>query len=297
MKDLTVFVLTHNRGKMLLETIKSVLNQTCHDFKFIVSDNSSNDETKNLIYNSGLRNKFEYRKREKEYTSLDHFNLCLSEVDTSFFILFHDDDIMMPDFVNKLYNSIEGTEYIAVGCNAYFLYGDKKTKRKFFNKYSSKIIKISSYDIAKMYCVNRSSMPYPSYIYNRKKIGEEKFDNECGKYSDVTWLLRLSEKAPLLWLTQPLMYYRIHNDQDSNFLDLYNQFKLANKYETLLGKRNKMVRKYKYDLLCLKIYLDISAKLKKGFLDIGKIKVLFCYSKFYFIKIMGKTILQLLSDK
>ena len=49
MKDLTVFILTHNRGEMLLETINSVLNQTCHDFKFIVSDNSSNDDTARLL--------------------------------------------------------------------------------------------------------------------------------------------------------------------------------------------------------------------------------------------------------
>ena len=89
MKDLTVFVLTHNRGELLLETIESILNQTCNDFKFIVSDNSSNDETMRLLEERGYLGKFEYRKRDKEYPSMEHFNLCLSEVDTTYFVLFH----------------------------------------------------------------------------------------------------------------------------------------------------------------------------------------------------------------
>jgi glycosyltransferase involved in cell wall biosynthesis len=291
MKDLTVFVLTHNRGEMLLETIDSILNQSCHDFKFIVSDNSSNDETMRLLEERGYLGKFEYRKRDKEYPSMEHFNLCLSEVDTTYFVLFHDDDIMLQDYVETMYNSIAGSEYVAVGCNAYYLYGDKQSRRKFFKWYRNDFSIISSdKDLALRYCKKNGNVPFPSYMYGKKLIGTEIFDDECGKYSDVSWLLRLAKIAPINWLSAPLMYYRIHKGQDSQSFDIRNQKKLLSKLQGILGAENKYVINYNYNL----IYLDIIATYRREYVfDKIKFAKLVKLSKKYSLK----TILKLLQIK
>src|SRR5574344_1818622 len=97
MKDLTLVILTHNRADLVFETVNSVLNQSCHDFKFVISDNSSNTQTLDAFKSKGLYDKVIYRKRDKEYSSFDHFNLGLLKFVTLHFIHFHDVDIMRPD--------------------------------------------------------------------------------------------------------------------------------------------------------------------------------------------------------
>lgn len=240
MKDLTVFVLTHNRGELLLETIESILNQTCNDFKFIVSDNSSNDETMRLLEERGYLGKFEYRKRDKEYPSMEHFNLCLSEVDTTYFVLFHDDDVMLPDYVEKMYSMIFETKYVAVGCNAFYLVDKVKTKKCMLH--TKKDLILNEKDFIKQYC-NLNIVPYPSYMYSKKLISDVNFDNSFGKYSDVFWLLRLNATAPIFWNKKALMYYRIHKGQDSTHIDFKNSWKLDNLYSNYVS--SSMIREYR----------------------------------------------------
>src|SRR5574344_260435 len=164
MKDLTLVILTHNRADLVFETVNSVLNQSCHDFKFVISDNSSNTQTLDAFKSKGLYDKVIYRKREKEYLSVDHFNLVLSEIDTQYFILFHDDDIMMPDYIETMYNAINGTPYVAAGCNCYEMNNTLVTNVTML-KSQNDIIIATVDDLIHQYCV-LSIVPYPSYIYS-----------------------------------------------------------------------------------------------------------------------------------
>lgn len=250
MKDLTVFILTHNRGEMLFETIDSVLNQTCHDFKLIVSDNSSNDETARLLQERNLLGKFEYRKRDKEYSSIDHFNMCLSEVDTGYFVLFHDDDIMLPEYVETMYNTINGSEYVAVGCNGYYLYDGKYSKKRMLKSPKDLLITTGK-ELAENYCKG-NIVPYPSYIYSKVLINKLVFCNKLGKYSDVWWLLRILKLSSIRWLGVSLMYYRIHNNQDSAHIDYVNQIKLINCFKAE-NINLKVLMQYRYSILYMKL--------------------------------------------
>lgn len=246
MKDLTVFVLTHNRGKLLLETVQSILNQTCHDFKFIVSDTSSNDETVKLLAENKLLGKLEYRKRDKEYTSFEHFNLCLSDVKTKYFILFHDDDVMLPDMVQALYNTIKASDYVAVGCNAYVLRENQKTKKRMFRNTKNKIFENTN-TFTDMY-LKGSIVPFPSYIYNKEKIEKLEFIYDAGKYSDVTWLLRILEVGKIYWLSESYMYYRVHPNQDSGKFSYGMQYLLINKFRLYCKSKDSLLLLKKYRL-------------------------------------------------
>lgn len=276
MKDLTVFILTHNRGEMLLETIDSILNQTCHDFKFIVSDNSSNDDTARLLKECNLWGKFEYRKRDHEYSSFDHFNMCLSEVDTTYFVLFHDDDIMLPNYVETMYNAICGSEYVAVGCNALYLKNRNFTKKKSC-KLKKDAILTSKKELAEYYC-RCNIVPFPSYVYNRDKLENIKFTCMVGKYSDVIWLLDLIGKGYFCWLKRPLLYYRIHDDQDSQKIDFINQLKLFGVYKNIYVNNHLLI---KIRLFNIYIY-------ENGRCHFRNLKVYFKISKILFFKALIK---------
>lgn len=240
MKDLTVFVLTHNRGPLLLETIQSVLNQSCNDFKFVVSDNSSNEETYKLLIENNLLEKIEYRKRDREYPSFDHFNICISEVDTKYFVLFHDDDIMLPRYVETMYNTIREKNCVAVGCNSFILYGTKRTKNSYL-KIKKNLEICTKEELVGQYLLD-NIVPFPSYIYNSEIIKPNRlyFYNNVGKYSDVTWLLKILSFGYINWINDELMYYRIHDKQDSQNIDFFNQIKLFSVFKKICYNNNKM---------------------------------------------------------
>lgn len=277
MKDLTVFVLTHNRQELLLETIQSILHQTCHDFKFIVSDNSDNDKTYELLRQHNMLDRFDYRKRGKLYSSLEHFNLCLSEVDTKYFILFHDDDIMLPNMVDVLYNAINGSEYAAVGCNAYYFINSRVTNRQTLKTNKDMVLSSPSV-LVKQYC-NRSIIPFPAYIYNKNKIGDVIFQDTCGKYGDVHWLIELNDKNKLKWLGKPNMYYRIHLGQDSQttqFTDMSKLLRLFKKY----CSQSLVINRYR----CYILYAKWIKEKQSHYNFYRKLTVLSRYSKLLALK-------------
>ena len=247
MKDLTVFVLTHNRGQLLLETINSIVAQDCSDFKFIVSDNSSNDETKQLLTENKLINKFEYRKRDKEYSSLDHFNMCLSEVETKYFILFHDDDVMLPNMISTLYEKITSGDYSAVACSAYTINASSEIIGIFGPQNLSDILIDNASSLIYQYLIG-DIFPYPSYMYSKEKCKSLIFVEDAGKYSDVTWLARVAEQAPILWVSQNLMKYRMHGGQDSSAWSYIQQLKLINRMNSyvITKQQKKIYKKYRY---------------------------------------------------
>jgi putative glycosyltransferase O-antigen related protein len=246
MKDLTVFILTHNRKELLLETIQSILHQTCHDFKLVISDNSTDNKTFDLLVEKKLLDKLEYRKRDKEYSPFDHFNLCLSEVKTKYFILFHDDDIMMPNMIQTLYDVINESAYMAVGCNCFFIHANKITNKKMM-KECVNVVLTNNTDLFNQY-YKCSIVPYPSYIYNKNMIGEMYFVENAGKYSDVVTLSNWLEKGKMYWISKPLFYYRLHSSQSSAQYSYREQLKLIKVFNNRVQDK-KIMRKYRLQQL------------------------------------------------
>jgi Glycosyltransferases involved in cell wall biogenesis len=259
MKDLTVVVLTHKRISTLGQTIKSILNQNCNDFIFVVSDNSGDWETYNYLQKQAILDRITYIHRERELSSLEHFNLVLSEIQTEYFILFHDDDVMCNNMIDILYKKINNSNYVAVGCNANYIIDNRMTKKRML-KASSDII-ISQPDELFGHYAGYSIVPFPSYIYSRTKIGNTIFDNEVGKYSDVLWLEKLLTRGKILWTSRTLMYYRLHNMQDSSVYDYVGQLRLVKKILLTSNDRSKMEGMlYNYRIRML--YLNEISKLR-----------------------------------
>ena len=98
-KDVCVYILTHNRPNDILRSLNSVRKQDFPNLKIVVSDNSDNDTTtellKDLIRSDARIN---YIRRGKECSSANaHFNYILATNTHEYFMLFHDDDEMLPN--------------------------------------------------------------------------------------------------------------------------------------------------------------------------------------------------------
>jgi len=226
--NLTIFILCYNRPAYARLAIESVLRQTKKTFRLVVSDNSTNDELFRLVQTEFPS--VEYRRRVPSLPSSDHFSTCVSEAETEFFCLFHDDDLMEPEYVDAMLNTMElHPQAVAYGCNAVTLDGEIVRRGSFFEPDDKYVIIEGPRALAGRYFSRYPNgfAPFPAYIYRSSVVKRIPINPETGgKYSDVAWLLEISKNGPIVWNSRNLIRYRIHAENDSNLESLRDRLKL-----------------------------------------------------------------------
>lgn len=121
--DLTVVICLYNAGQYIDETMESLLVQTKRDYKLLVIDDCSTDDSAEIAYQ--YTNKFEDFKlisRPENEGTASVRNFALNIVETPLMLFFDADDIADPEYVEKLYSKItESKNYIAVGCYSQYI--------------------------------------------------------------------------------------------------------------------------------------------------------------------------------
>lgn len=227
---LSVFILCHNRPDYAKCAIDSALHQTNRNFRLIISDNSSDD---NDQLNSLVKAEFpglEIRRRVPSSTSPDHFIKCISEVDSEYFCLFHDDDLMEPGYIDAMLGTIERhPDAIAYSCNAEIIDENNSPKGESFDAGKSDVVIENPRILAGRYFSRfpNGIAPFPAYIFRSKVVRNIPINPHTGgKYSDVTWLLEISKHGLFVWNPQKLIRYRIHSANDGGFESVRDRLKL-----------------------------------------------------------------------
>lgn len=212
---LTLFILCHNRPDDARKAIASAIAQSCTADQLVISDNSTNDDVEKMA-ETHFPN-IQYVRRPAGLNAFEHFNLCIEEVATGHFCLFHDDDLMQPDFVETMNLAISRhPDAVAIGCNAYIHdHGILQEGLSFRTLGPSVTLQSASELVEKYFGRNQSGIaPFPGYVYKKQIIHQTRFETHAGKYGDVAWLIQLCHRAPIVWVTAPLMVYRLHGQND-----------------------------------------------------------------------------------
>lgn len=226
--DVEIFLLCHNRLNYLREALDSIRSQVGARIRCIISDNSSVDDVENWFHEQDLH-QIEYRRRVPWLAVMDHFNVILSEVTAPYFMMFHDDDVLLPHAVAHLLSVAKmHPRAAALAGNAEIIYGQKETERKFQLMTKERVVSDAE-EVIRAYLLPRSSHPpFPGYLYRRDLTTGVRFNaEEGGKYSDLTFLARLVANGPLVWSPEVTMRYRRHLGNDSGKMDLDSILRLA----------------------------------------------------------------------
>ncbi len=100
MARVTVFIPTYNRAGLLPHAIAGVLAQTYDDFRLIVSDNASTDETPNVVA-SFDDPRLEYVRQPENLGLLGNHNWFLERVESDYALILPDDDLVYPDMLER----------------------------------------------------------------------------------------------------------------------------------------------------------------------------------------------------
>jgi glycosyltransferase involved in cell wall biosynthesis len=205
-----------------------VLRQKNQDFRLVISDSSSNDELYNLVRAQfpGL----DYRRRTSSLSMMDHFNISIAEANTDYFCLFHDDDLMEPDYVDEMFKAIELHPYaVAYSCNAEIFDEDVVLNGDSFESKDTYVIIENPRILAGRYFSRfpNGIAPFPAYIYRSNVVKKIPINPQSGgKYSDVSWLLEISKFGSIVWCSEKLIRYRIHAANDSGFESTRDRLRL-----------------------------------------------------------------------
>jgi glycosyltransferase involved in cell wall biosynthesis len=125
----SVIVPTYNRPAMLVETLKSILNQTYKDFEIIVV-NDAGKSVENIIKTLNKNNKIIYLSHSKNKGLAAARNTGIKEARGKYIAYLDDDDVYYHDHLETLVNFLENSEYKVAYTDTYRSH-QKKEKRKY----------------------------------------------------------------------------------------------------------------------------------------------------------------------
>lgn len=236
--SITVSIATRNRPVTFLRTINSILNQSYNKFYILISDNSTNDDTEKEIKNIH-DDRIIYKRRAPDYQdAFQHFNAIIDDIDTPYFMIFHDDDEMLPNMVEKLYTTIKKhSDIAAVAANGIIWDDEKNEKSGTFYEEIYPIILKNPQDLV-LRNVDRKIAPFPSYMYCKNNLGDTRFSKKiCGKYGDTAFLLNLLERHNIIYVPDVLIRYHLSLNQDSAHHDFVSFLKLIKIFEKYVSKK------------------------------------------------------------
>ena len=96
----TVVIPTFNRANLLERAIRSVKKQTYQHWRLLVSDNASTDETSAVVskFMDG-DSRIRFHRHANNVGMLANWTSAISSVDSKFFCILSDDDVLFPDFM------------------------------------------------------------------------------------------------------------------------------------------------------------------------------------------------------
>ncbi len=236
----SVIIPVFNFEEYIEETLNSVLNQSYQNFEIIVVDDTSTDNTFQIV--QGLAEKFKsikcYKIEHSGRPSVPR-NYGISKAAGDLIAFLDGDDLWVN---NKLEIQVQ---YMMKNPELIFVYSASVTKgASIFSSYFEVLPLISKAAKSKDDLINNGNTITCSSVLARKKILDQVngFDEDPKlKIEDYDLWLRLSEIGPFKFIPQIHVYYRIHSSQFSSDWKIKQE-----RLQYLAKKRNLELPPYKF---------------------------------------------------
>ena len=215
-EDIEVIVLTYNRSYMLQDALAAIVNQTVRICHVAVIDNGSTDGTEAVVRQFGLKYPgVRYFSTGMHYTDNVHsFRLSQRMASKKYCAVFHDDDIVHPQFLEYALRAINSYDDVVV------VSGDME---RVYNP-TCNDMKVQPFHPLVWHggdaVVNQliyQRLSFPCCVYRTDVYKTVMFDSErYGKIFDNPFLFEISSKGASVFLCGSFVRYRIHRGSDTN---------------------------------------------------------------------------------
>ncbi len=218
----SIGVTTYDRKEMLLDTINSISGQSFSDFEVIVS----NDNPSRLITGESLGisdSRFRFINQTKNLGERNNMNFILKESKGRYFTWLADDDLYHPDFLMVTHSAITKHEFPPCVFTSYTqssgaIHNQRcvdnesqlLTGRQFLRAYLSRLLIVQG-------CYGIFDAEYIKRIGGIGKLGSgfsycnaDLPGNVFFPYADTLLVIRSCLLEKLIFINEPLIFYRIH---------------------------------------------------------------------------------------
>ena len=224
--DIEIFILTYNRKEFLIDSIKSVINQTIKNVKLTVVDNGSDYNVYELIEKfKNKHNNIHLFRQNKNVKVEKNIKTAINLVNSKYALIMHDDDILHPCFIEIILKLINKEDDIDLICpNTVNFKSKKEINFKNYKKINYQILNKNN-ALCKNF-INKfgSNFVFPSIVYKKENIKNVVFDEKMslmGAISDNYIIAQSLCGGKCIYINNPLYFYREHKNQESKVLKLY----------------------------------------------------------------------------
>lgn len=121
---LTIAIPTYNRGKYILESVNSIMEQITNDVEIIVCDNASTDNTQEVLSPLISSKKISYFVSDSNGGMDFNFLRCLENAKGDYVLLFSDDDHLLPGAVSHILELIDSEHPDYINLNSSIFIND-----------------------------------------------------------------------------------------------------------------------------------------------------------------------------
>lgn len=258
---ITVVIPTYNRAKFIARGINSVLGQTTENWKLLIIDDGSNDDTSAVVAPFLKDPRITYVKLKKNRGVCFSLNHALSLVDTKYFSQLDADDWYEPNTLATCLEEIEkSSSKVAIiygndkvwkvkGENK-LKYGDTRKKRQINGKYDF---------------ITFHPMVYPRFYRTKalKEVGGwSRNVPENGRFAeDRQILLKLAGSYSFKWVNQPL-YNRLKHKKNNSRIENRDKYARVTRY-LYTSALKRWGNKYKPKFIWVSGRLKVGRLIKK----------------------------------
>tara|TARA_Y100000741_G_scaffold350084_1_gene319855 strand:+ start:2108 stop:3010 length:903 start_codon:yes stop_codon:yes gene_type:complete len=235
---ISIILPTYNRAKLFLSrAINSVVNQSYKDWELIIIDNSSIDNTKELV-NSYQNNKIHLINIKNEGNIAKSRNLGIAHSQGSFIAFLDSDDYWEIDKLKNCVNILRSNlDYDGICHAEYWIYPSKdKIIKKYGPKKYFSFIKLltrgNSVSLSAMIIKKNCILAASSFSEDKKLITAEDYD---------LWIKLTKNNINITFTDQALGYYQIHDSSESSNI-LRNTKAIAYVIESHLKDNKKLLK-------------------------------------------------------
>jgi glycosyltransferase involved in cell wall biosynthesis len=216
---LTCYIITYNRLAFLEQTLNSFANSTCKDFRLVIIDNGGSDpfETESLVGRLNVGFSITLMRFEINQSYFSAFFSAATESESEFLMIFHDDDLLHPDYIHAALSELNTVSDCAFVCS----YG-KSTPNPKHSDFSSVVfsgekLRIKNSKHLAVHCIADNQGVYGSTVYRRSKLRnvDPSRITRFGKIHDRPVWFEVLQGSTAVFFKDQYVLYRVHEGQDT----------------------------------------------------------------------------------
>ena len=222
MSKISICIPTYKRPDLLKVAVDSCLAQSFQDFEIVISDDSPDTRTEEMVRNISSKQRVRYIHNLPGMGQARNVNQLFSAATSEFLVLLHDDNFLMPSALDDLLKPLEqnpmvvasfGKDYLAAN-DGVILYAESELTNQRYSKTDDRADRVQR----SAWSVLAAQFPPDGYMVRTAAANKTLYrdDPEVGEACDRDFAYRLAELGDFFFVGKYLHAYRITEESISS---------------------------------------------------------------------------------